>query len=108
MPRKRVGKSDYVNLGRLRMLYPKGSVGETNRKRIKITLTPETMLMMQHVVPVGKGLYGAPFIELATRFLFSIIIGGEEVDDIIRELKLVANNQDIVDNLHRITNIMRA
>ena len=70
--------SEDFNLYVMRRLFnPKhagsGEEGKSRRVTLKTTLTPQVQVALRKSVPTGKGQYGSPTVELALRFLLSLV-----------------------------------
>lgn len=102
--KRATGESQFFNLFTLRRLYNKDNVGRLepgskSRYELHPTLTWITYYMLTRAVPVGRGQYGSPVIELAIRVLLCVVgrsIGfptiAEEIKFAIKDSKTVASN----------------
>ncbi len=96
-----------IDTNQLRRLYPAGESGTTNRVRIKITITPETLRGLKSLVRFGKGSFGSPFIELATRLLISLMTTGEDIEMLSVEISALKNPY-VLQNLKRLVRFLEA
>jgi hypothetical protein len=81
------------NNNKLRLLYPPGSTDEdTKRRRLRITLTPETSEKLEALVYVGRGGYGSAIIELSLRFLLALS-GKLDLEKVMSEIKSVMTEE---------------
>lgn len=76
----------------LRKLYGRASNGSPNRRNIKITITPETMELVEMFVDFGKGKYGSALFELAVRLLLVLSNDGEDIEMMSIELQKILND----------------
>lgn len=96
--------SEDFNLYVLRRLFnPKhsgsGEEGKSRRVTLKTTLTPQVQVALRKSVPTGKEQYGSPTVELALRFLLSLV-GRMDRDGANEALSLaVQDRKQLVDNL---------
>lgn len=102
--KKATGESHAFNLHALRRLYNKdqqgrGEQGVKNRYDMHPTITHLTFLALVKSVPVGRGQYGSPVIELSLRVMLCLI-GVMPVDTVADELANAVNDRTaIVSNL---------
>jgi hypothetical protein len=100
--------SRHFNLYVLRRLNNKdeegrGAAGRIHRERLHTTITPLTMYALSTAVPMKKGGYGAPVVELGIRFLMAMIglmdvkkVGEELALAILDQQKLVSHMEELV------------
>jgi len=92
-------KYNFVNRHKLRTLYGRSDFGERNRESIRLSVTPETMEILKLFVNFGKGGYGSPFIELATRILCVLMSEGQDLELVANELNSAVSSPFLRNNL---------
>jgi hypothetical protein len=92
----------------IRKLYGRSQSGMSNRRVLKITMTPETFGALESSVEFGKGKYGSAYIELATRLLYTLSGNGENIQMISEELQKAGINQNFADNLRTLAKYLEA
>lgn len=95
----------YFYLSGLRENYGRSKNGP-NRINRKMTITPETLSMMEVVVPSGKGKYGSAAFELALRMLLVLVSEGEDISMIGEELKRAVSSPYFSRNLRMLADYM--
>lgn len=102
---RRTGESAYFNLHTLRRLYNpansgRGTEGLKSRYDLHPTITHLTYLLLTRAVPVGKGSYGSPVIELAIRLMVTVVCRAMPIEKVAEELALsVLDRASLVQNL---------
>jgi hypothetical protein len=105
--------SRHFNLYVLRRLNNKaeggrGAAGVVHRERLHTTITPLTMYALGQAVPMKKGGYGAPVVELGIRFLMAMV-GLIDVNKVGEELALaVTDRSRLIDRLEELVVFMRS
>lgn len=89
----------FVNTKALRGIQGKSQPGKKNRRDIKITLTPETVAMLNRHVRIGPGSYGSPFIELSVRLLLAMIDNGEDIQEVAADIKRISRSPYLSNNV---------
>jgi hypothetical protein len=92
-------------LKNLRKLYGRSGSG-SNRRTIKITLTPESLGLLEQLTEVGKGRNGSAVIELSLRLLIALVTSGENVDVVALELDKACDSPYLVNNIKRLARLM--
>lgn len=101
------GASQYFNVFTLRRLFNsgqegRGTAGEFTRYDLHPTITRLTHLVLTQVVPVGKGKYGSPIVELALRTIFAMV-GKMPINGISEEIAVaVLDRATVIKNLRAI------
>lgn len=109
MSLRKTGESQFFNLHTLRRLYNpenqgRGTEGKSTRFDIHPTITRITFLMLTKVVPVGKGRYGSPVMELALRVLLAVATRSIPIQKVAEELCLsVLDRSTLVLSLKELT-----
>jgi hypothetical protein len=88
-------------LKNLRKLY-----GRSGRRNIKITLTPETLDLLEQLTEVGKGHNGSAAIELSLRLLIALVTSGENVEVVALELDKACDSPYLVGNIKQLARLM--
>lgn len=96
--RRATGESQWFNLFVLRRLYNaenvgRGTEGMKSRYDMHPTVTHLTYLFLTRAVPVGRGQYGSPVVELAIRILMVIVCGSIGVDKVAEEIVLATKDR---------------
>ncbi len=105
--------SRHFNLYVLRRLNNKdeggrGATGVVRRERLHTTITPLTMYALSLAVPMKKGGYGAPVVELGIRFLMAMV-GLMDVNKVGEELALaVMDRPKLIHRLEELVVFLRA
>lgn len=92
----------YFNIDQLRKIYGRAARGTSNRRNLKVTITPETCQMMDNAVGLGNGKYGSSIFELAVRLLLCLVTEGEDLSSIVVEIKQATSSPYLVRNLTRL------
>lgn len=110
-----VNTSKYYNLWVLRRLFNPGHVGRglegaatigQNRYDMHPTVTRKTHLAYSQTVPVGKGKYGSPVVELALRLVLSCL-GVISIDVVSQEFaKSIIDRHSFADNLRKLAGLI--
>lgn len=90
----------------IRRLFGRSTLGNRNRKVLKITMTPGTVDWIKDTVDFGPGMDGSATIELGTRLLLALVTEGEMVDELSEDLSKVVNSPYFMNNLRRLTRLM--
>lgn len=88
---RQTGESKWFNLFNLRRLYNpnhigRGTEGLKSRYALHPTLTYPTYLLLTRTVPVGRGSYGSPVVEIAIRLLMATVCRSISIETIAGEL----------------------
>jgi len=91
------GESREFNLHFLRRMYNeegvgRGVAGKKNRYDLHPTIRHLTYWTLGKTVPVGRGGYGSPVIELAIRLLL-VLVGRMKPTDVVDEILLSVNDR---------------
>lgn len=106
------GESQFFNLYVLRRLFNlenigRGTVGERTRYEMHPTITWATYYALTRVVPVGRGQYGSPVLELATRLLLAAGTGSIKIATVAEELnRSLLKRKDFIDRLRQLADAM--
>ncbi len=110
---REVNTSRHFNLYVLRRLNNRdeggrGAAGTIHRERLHTTITPLTMYALSQAVPMKKGGYGAPVVELGIRFLMAMI-GLLDLKKVGEELALaVMDRQKLISRLEELVLFLRS
>lgn len=105
---RQTGESQFFNLFVLRRLYNlenlgRGTAGERSRYEMHPTITWTTYWALTRVVPVGRGQYGSPVLELALRMLLATGVGSLKIATVAEELnRAVIKRKDFAARLRQL------
>jgi hypothetical protein len=99
--------NEFVDIHALRKLYNFDAIGQSKTKML-ISITPNTKDMLDTIVPIGKGSYGSPFIELAIRLLVSLIFESDQPSIIGSEILDAIDSPYIPGNLRSLANYIES
>jgi hypothetical protein len=108
------GESAFFNLYVLRRLFNsenigRGTVGERSRFEMHPTITWATYWALTRVVPVGRGQYGSPVLELALRLLLATGIGSIKIATVAEELnRSLLKRKDFIARLRQLADAMES
>lgn len=106
------GESQFFNLYVLRRLFNlenigRGTVGERTRFEMHPTITWATYYALTRVVPVGRGQYGSPVLELALRALLALGTGSIKIATVAEELNhSLLKRKDFIARLRQLADAM--
>lgn len=106
------GESQFFNLYVLRRLFNaenvgRGTEGEKSRYEMHPTITWATYWALTRVVPVGRGQYGSPVLELAIRLLLACSAGSIKIKTVAEELnRSVLKRKDFIARLRELADAM--
>lgn len=98
----------YVKQKMLRKVQGRSQRGDKNRQCVKLTITPETVQMVDEFVGFGNGKYGSATFELGARLLVSILTEGDLIEDLALELSEISDSPFLVSNLERLTRLVKS
>lgn len=107
-------ESQFFNLYVLRRLFNldnvgRGTEGERSRYEMHPTITWKTYFALTRVVPVGRGQYGSPVLELAIRLLLATSVGSLKITTVAEELnRALLKRQDFIARLRELADVMEA
>jgi hypothetical protein len=108
------GESQFYNLYVLRRLFNlenigRGTQGERTRYEMHPTVTWATYYALTRAVPVGRGQYGSPVLELALRLLLACSTGSIKIVTVAEELnRAVLKRKDFIARLRQLADAMEA
>jgi len=111
---RQTGESQFFNLYVLRRLFNldnigRGTQGERSRYEMHPTITWATYLALTRVVPVGRGQYGSPVLELALRLLLATGAGSLKIATVAEELnRAVIKRKDFISRLRQLADAMES
>lgn len=98
----------YFENSKLRKIRGRSPRGESNRRNVKMTITPETIQMVDEVAGFGNGKYGSAVFELGARLLVALVTEGDYVEDVALDLSEATDSPYILNNLDRLNRLMKA
>lgn len=105
---------DAFNRIALRRLYNKGNVGRgqegvTSRASLHTTITYGTFVALGNVIPLKKGGYAAPVVELGIRLILALV-GSAKVETVGEEFfhAVLPVRSTVVDNLRKMADYIEA
>jgi len=96
--------NDYFQLNKLRRRSKKGNRVKAD---VRLTIMPETISMLDNIVGFGKGKYSSPLMDLATRFLLELATSGEDLPQIVHELKEKCISPYLINNIERLNRMIK-
>jgi len=92
----------------MRRIYGRSKKGESNRRVIKITITPETMNLIEDHVEIGKGKYGSSLFELSARLMLALIGDGNDIEDMAEIINNHIDSPNLSRNLRILSRYLEA
>lgn len=111
---RKTGESQFYNLHVLRRLFNlenvgRGTAGDRSRYEMHPTITWATYFALTRVVPVGRGQYGSPVLELALRLLLATSTGTIKIATVGEELnRALLKRKDFIARLRELADAMEA